>query len=156
MVLLAAGLSLMVSASWMSDPLWLVTLAACLPGAVSLLLRYLDTFRMNPDILLLHPEKNWKVGTFSDIAAQTSVIKAQSIQQQMEQMEQSVQLTQRWQHFLGLTLRLKIQNPPHNMSEYVRLTIWRCTVPVDVYRRLCVLTAWRIDQPQKVPNLETV
>ncbi len=154
-VLLGAGLTLMVSAWSLSCPAWLSPLVVCLPMGISLLVRYVQKFRMNPDFLLFHPEKNWKVGTFSEIPAQIPVISAQSIQQEREPVWQAVQVIQRGQHFLGLTLTLKIQNQPHNKSEIVRVTIWRCSVQADTYRRLCVMAAWRIERPQQVQNLET-
>ena len=155
-VLLVAGLALMVSVSFASGSVWLAILAASLPGALSLLSSYVNTFRVDLAELLFHAENNLKSHSFSDITAQTLLIKAQSMQQQQEKPGQSVRLIQRWQHFLGLTLSLKIHNQPHNSFECVRLTIWRCSVPVDTYRRLCVMTAWWIDQPPKVQELETV
>jgi len=155
-VLLAAGLALAVSASFVCSSVWLAILAASLPAALSLAGSYVNTFRADRAALLFHTENNLKSRTFSDITAQTLLIRAQSMQQQQEKTGRSVQLLQRWQHFLGLTLRLKIHNQPHNSFECVRLTIWRCSVPVDTYRRLCVMTAWWIDQPPKVQELETV
>ena len=36
------------------------------------------------------------------------------------------------------------------------MTVWRCNIPADVYRQLCVMVAWRLDQPRADQELETV
>jgi len=36
------------------------------------------------------------------------------------------------------------------------MTVWQCNITPDVYRQLCVMVAWRLDQPQAVRKLETV
>ncbi len=155
-VLCAAGFALMSAVLWLTDSTWLALIAAGMPLLVSLLDQYHRKSHLNPDFLIIHPEKTWKLGTFSGNAAQTSLIKAQSVQGHEGQQLQSVRLIQRWQHFLGLTLSLKIQNQPHNKSEIIVTTIWHCNMPADAYRRLCVMVAWQVDQPNKVQDPETV
>jgi len=58
--------------------------------------------------------------------------------------------------FFGLTLSLKIINSPHNKQETVRMTVWRCNIAPEIYRRMCVMVAWRLDQRQVEQKLETV
>ena len=155
-VLCAAGCALMCAVLWLTDSVWFAAIAVGMPILVSLLERYCRKSQIIPEFLILHPEKTWKLGTFSGIAAQSTLIRAQLVKGHGEQLWQPVQLIQRWQHFLGLTLSLKIQNQPHNKSAIIRTTIWHCNMPADTYRRLCVMAAWRADQPNKVQDPETV
>lgn len=73
-----------------------------------------------------------------------------------EKNSRSVVITQHWQHFFGLTLSLKILDCPHNKQETVRMTVWRCNIAPDIYRRMCVMVAWRLDQRQVEQKMETV
>jgi len=65
-------------------------------------------------------------------------------------------LVQAWQHIFGLTLTFNCARRPHNPSERLTLTIWRCNVPAEAYRRLSVMVAWQLLRPGKVFIRETV
>ena len=36
------------------------------------------------------------------------------------------------------------------------MTVWRCNIAPDIYRRMCVMVAWRLDQRQVEQKMETV
>lgn len=91
-----------------------------------------------PQYLYLHPYQSWSLGDLNS------------------KNNQSVHLKQKWQHFFGLTLSLKILNCPHNKQETVKITVWRCNIAPDIYRRICVMVAWRLDQPQTEQKMEIV
>lgn len=67
-----------------------------------------------------------------------------------------VALVQAWHHIFGLTLTFNCASRPHNRSERLTLTIWRCNVPAETYRRLSVMVAWQLLRPGKVFIRETV
>ena len=67
-----------------------------------------------------------------------------------------VALVQAWHHIFGLTLTFNCARRPHNPSESLTLTIWRCNVPAETYRRLSVMVAWQLLRPRKVFIRETV
>lgn len=114
-----------------------VIMAACMPWlpALFVFLRQTPQF---PSFLFLHPYGSCKI-SWSD-----------------EKNRRSVEITQQWQHFFGLTLSLKILDCPHNKQETVRMTVWRCNIAPDIYRRMCVMVAWRLDQRQVEQKMETV
>ena len=65
-------------------------------------------------------------------------------------------LLQAWHHIFGLTLTFNCASRPHIVSERLTLTIWRCNVPAETYRRLSVMVAWQLLRPGKVFIRETV
>ena len=67
-----------------------------------------------------------------------------------------VAFVQAWHHIFGLTLTFNCAIRPHNASERLTLTIWRCNVPAETYRRLSVMVAWQLLRPRKVFIRETV
>lgn len=155
-VLATAGVAFLLSATWISCPDWMCVLAALVPFFIGYLDRQLQKSRHQPDFLWIHPNKIWKMGTFPDLSTQTLSVKAQSSQSIPDEEDQSVALIQYWQHFFCLTLSLKILNQPHNKPDVVRMTFWRCCIPRDIYRKMCVMVAWHVDQPRTVQDLETV
>jgi len=136
-VLASASAALALTAVWADFPFLIAVCMACLPGFPKI---YSVLFRaaQPPAVLCLHPHFVWKIIS------------------QDEQNEQSVQLIQRWQHFFGVTLSLKILNYPHNKLETVKMTVWRSKIAPEQYRRLCVMVAWRLDQPEIEQKLEIV
>ena len=126
-----------LTAVWSDFPLWAVICMACLP-LMPALYTYAVQSRPDPQFLRLHPHHGWQIVTHD------------------EKNTLSVALLQSWRHFFGITLSLKILNCPHNEQETVRMTVWQCNITPDVYRQLCVMVAWRLDQPQAVRKLETV
>ena len=60
-----------------------------------------------------------------------------------------------WHHFFGLSMTLKIGNCPQKESKSVRIMVWRCELPPEVYRRLCVMVNWQVQQLQKEQCLES-
>ncbi len=135
--LASAGSALALTAVWAHFH-WIAVIGmACLPGLPALY-GYLFRASGSPALLYLHPQSEWKIVS------------------QDEQNIQSVQLIQCWQHFFGLTLSLKLLNRPHNKQETVRMTVWRCQIASEPYRRMCVMAAWRLDQPEIEKKLEIV
>ena len=65
-------------------------------------------------------------------------------------------LVHAWRHIFGLTLAFNCAPRPHNPSERLTLTIWRCNVPAPVYRRLSVAVAWQRMQPRRIFITEPV
>lgn len=124
----------MVSALWIDLSVWLIILAAMTPWLSLLPL----SRKASPRLLHLHPQKDWLFFT------------------QTQRHGEPVGLIQSWQHYFGVTLSLKLLNCPHNKQDTVRMTVWRCTLPPEQYRRMCVMVAWQLDQPQAQHKLETV
>ncbi len=135
--LAGASCALTLAAVWADFPLPLVIGVAFLPGLPA----WFVLFRrapQTPKYLYMHPHRSWTIGDSDN------------------KNTQPLQLKQKWQHFFGLTLSLKILNCPHNKQETVRMTVWRCNIAPDVYRRMCVMVAWRLDQPRVEQKMETV
>jgi hypothetical protein len=137
LVLACACSAVALTAVWSGFPLWAVIGMSCLPLTPALY-TYSVQLRPYPQFLRLHPHHAWQIVAHD------------------EKNTRSVALLQSWRHFFGVTLSLKILNCPHNEQETVRMTVWQCNITPDVYRQLCVMVAWRLDQPQAVRKLETV
>ncbi len=60
-----------------------------------------------------------------------------------------------WSHLFGVTLALKTINDPHLRSKRVRIMVWRCQLPVDTYRRLCVMVNWQVNQSKQEQSQES-
>jgi hypothetical protein len=135
--LAAASAALSLSAVWADFPLAMVLTAACLPVLPAMF----SLFRpcaLAPQFLWLHPHKPIEISGLD------------------KKNRFPVEITQQWQHFFGLTLNLKILNRPHNKQETVRMTVWRCNITPDAYRRMRVMVAWKLDQPRAEQKMETV
>jgi hypothetical protein len=136
LALMAASCALSLSAVWANLNLAIVLVSACLPLLLVLLASIKHVFQ-SPQFLWLHPYKPCEI---------SGLDKKNSF---------SVEITQQWQHFFGLTLRLKILNCPHNKRDTVKMTVWRCKITPVMYRRLRVMVAWRLDQPKAAQKMET-
>ena len=80
------------------------------------------------------PGPNCFLGTFSDNSGPNQYLPAS--------------LQQHWSHFFGLTLRLNLQNHPHNKTEAVTVTIWRAQLTVHDYRRLNIWANWHAERTE--------
>ena len=137
LALITASCALIISAVWANFPLVLVQITACLPLLPALFGLFRST-TPTPQFLWLDPHKPCEISDFD------------------KKNSHPVEITQQWQHFFGLTLSLKILNCPHNKQETVRMTVWRCNITHDVYRRMRVIVAWRLDQLKAEQKMETV
>ena len=137
LVLSIASFALVLGALSISLPGWATVILAFLPWAPEVFF-----FIYGPphaaQYLQLHPHQQWQV-VYQD-----------------EKNNQLVLPLQSWSHFFGMTISLKILNCPHNKQETVRMTLWRCMIVPELYRRMCVMVAWRLDQAQAEQELESV
>lgn len=142
-VLAAASSALGLAAVRAELNLPFVILAACMPWLPTLFVFLRQALHLRqapqfPSFLFLHPYGSCEISWPA------------------ENNRRSVEITQQWQHFFGLTLSLKILDCPHNKQETVRMTVWRCNIAPDIYRRMCVMVTWRLDQRQVEQKMETV
>jgi hypothetical protein len=137
LVLMIASCALGCSAIWANCHLFIVLIAVCMPGLPALFAWFRHASQP-PKFLWLHPYETCEI---------SGIDKKNCF---------PVEIVQQWPHFFGLTLRLKILNCPHNKQETVRMTVWRCNITPDVYRRMRVMVAWRLDQPKVAQKMETV
>ena len=138
--LLCASGALAQTAWSLSASLWLVMGVATLPWLVQALSRSFYPSQQPNQFLRMHPFRVWQIVSEQPLAVSY----------------QNVQPLQCWRHFFGLTLSLKILNCPHNKQEAVRMTLWRHNIDAELYRRACVMIAWRLDCPQIEPEPESV
>lgn len=138
--LLCASGALAQTALSLSASLWLVMGVATLPWLLQALFRSLYPPQQPNQSLRMHPSRVWQIVSAHSLAVSY----------------QNVQPLQCWRHFFGSTLSLKILNCPHNKQEAVRMTLWRHNIDAELYRRACVMIAWRLDHPQIEPEPESV
>lgn len=131
-----AWLALAIGGFWQGLPIWALVLGAALSG----LARYIALRRQQARLqsLFLHvkgPSGTFVtapsifLGTFSKNTGQITLT--------------PVTLQQHWTHIFGLTLRLNLDNHPHNKPEVVTVTLWRSQLPAQTYRRLKIWAAWQ-------------
>lgn len=97
-------------------------------------------------VLHAHPFKPWVLQkSMSDHDSQGTET-SPSLSDSRVAKRVSVTLEHFWPHFFGVTLALKMLNDPHNGSKNVRIMVWRCQLPPETYRRLCVMVNWQVNQ----------
>lgn len=123
-MLVTASLALVISALSVGLASW----AASLFGVIPILVHYLGSRRnkkvLEGRVIVISSEKPWQVAFYSEVSGLTDSIE--------------VIVTQRWHHFFGLSLGLKFQHRPHNMSKTALAVVWRqCTHP-SVFREIAL------------------
>jgi hypothetical protein len=124
LLLLTASLAFFSSALWVGLEPW----AASLLGAIPILVHYVGPHRgqkaFEGRVLVISSEKPWQLAFYSEVSGLTDSIE--------------VIVTQRWHHFFGLSLGLKFQHRPHNMSKTALAVVWRqCTHPT-IFREVAL------------------
>jgi hypothetical protein len=115
-MLMTASLAFFISALWVGLEPW----AASLLGVIPILVHHIGPHRRQKfferRVLVISSEKPWQLAFYSEVSGLTDSIE--------------VIVTQRWHHFFGLSLGLKFQHRPHNMSKTALAVVWRqCTHP---------------------------
>ena len=139
-----AGFALASSATWRELPVGWVVLLAAMPSVGWL--GFSRPVAWQTLAVQVKPGEIWHL-TLKKIDA-SGIVTAKS--------ERQATLVQAWHHFFGLTLALNFRIDPHNKPECIKLTVWRCNVSPETFRRLCVLSAWQMEQPDRVFLRESV
>ena len=107
-------------------------------------------------VLHAHPFGPWLLQKVEPGHSAQGTETAHSLSDQRVTQGTYVTLEHFWSHVFGVTLALKTINDPHNRSKNVRIMVWRCQLPPETYRRLCVMVNWQVNQSQKEQSLESV
>lgn len=107
-------------------------------------------------VLHAHPFGPWLLQKAEPGHGAQGTETAHSLSDQRVTQGTYVTLEHFWSHVFGVTLALKTINDPHNRSKNVRIMVWRCQLPLETYRRLCVMVNWQVNQSQKEQSLESV
>ncbi|HBI83414.1 MAG TPA: hypothetical protein DDY24_06775 [Alcaligenaceae bacterium] len=137
---LAAGmacLSCLVAAAFLEFSLWLAIPVSMFPLVVCRIQQRQMLAISHGRILLANPARSWVLKKMADSTGLC------------------VYPIHFWHHFFGLSMTLKIGNGPQKESKSVRIMVWRCELPPEVYRRLCVMVNWQVQQLQKEQCLES-
>lgn len=131
MLLMTAFLAVVISAFWVGLEPW----AAYPLGAIPILVHCLVQWRRQKDllgrVLVISSENPWQLAFFSEVSGLTDRIE--------------VNVTQYWHHFFGLSLGLKLDDRPHNMSRTYLMVVWRQSLSAAVFREVALAAARRIE-----------
>jgi hypothetical protein len=131
-VLLSLGAcALVISARWAGMSPWLAITLAPIPFLVHFIGRWHNQTSLRGRVLVVSPDKPWQLAFFSEVAGLTDSLE--------------VIVSQRWQHLFGITLGLKLQHCPHNMSKTVTMMVWRECVSTSVFHEVALQSARQID-----------
>ncbi len=131
-VLLSLGAcALVTSALWAGWSPWVAIILACVPFLVHFIGRWHNQTNLRGRVLVVFPDKPWQLAFFSEVAGLTDSIE--------------VIVSQRWQHLFGISLDLKLQHCPHNMSRTVTMVVWRQCVSMSVFHEVALQSARQID-----------
>lgn len=131
-VLLSCGAcALVVSALWAGWSPWIAVTLAAIPFLVHLVGRWYNQPSLKGRVLVVSPDKPWQLAFFSEVAGLTDSIE--------------VIVSQRWHHLFGISLGLKLQNCPHNMSKTLTMVVWRQCVSTLVFHEVALQSARQID-----------
>lgn len=131
-VLLSLGAcALVTSALWAGWSPWVAIILACVPFLVHFIGRWHNQTNLRGRVLVVFPDKPWQLAFFSEVAGLTDSIE--------------VIVIQRWQHLFGISLGLKLQHCPHNMSRIVTMVVWRQCVSMSVFHEVALQSARQID-----------
>ena len=123
-MLVTASFAFVISALSVGLAPWVASLL----GVIPILVHYIGPRRRQKAfegrVLVISSEKPWQLAFYSEVSGLTDSIE--------------VIVTQRWHHFFGLSLGLKFQHRPHNMSKTALAVVWRqCTHP-SVFREIAL------------------
>lgn len=131
-VLLSLGAcALVVSALWSEWSPWVAIALAAIPFLVHFFGQWHIQTRHRGRVLVVLADKPWQLAFFSEVAGLTDSIE--------------VIVSQRWQHLFGITLGLKLQNCPHNMSKTITMVVWRQCVSTAVFHAVALQSARQVD-----------
>jgi hypothetical protein len=131
-VLMSCGAcALGVSALWAGWSPWVAVTLAATPFLVHLIGRWHHHPSLKGRMLVVFPDKPWRLALFSEVAGLTDSIE--------------VIVNQRWHHLFGISLGLKLQNCPHNMSKTLTMVVWRQCVSTSVFHEVALQSARQID-----------
>lgn len=131
-VLLSLGAcALLISGLWAGWSLWIALTLAIIPFLVHFLGRWRNQPSLKGRVLVIFPDKPWQVAFFSEVAGLTDSIE--------------VIVSQRWHHLFGISLGLKLQNCPHNISKTFTMVVWRQCVSTSVFHEVALQSARQID-----------
>ena len=131
-VLLSLGAcALVISALWAGLSPWVATILALIPFLVHFIGRWHHQTSLRGRVLVVLPDKPWQLAFFSEVTGLTDSIE--------------VIVSQRWQHLFGISLGLKLQHCPHNMSKTVTMVVWRQCVSTSVFHEVALQSARQID-----------
>lgn len=131
MLLLSGACALVVSALWAGWSPWVAIALALIPLLVHFIGRLRSQTRLRGRVLVVLPDKPWRLAFFSEVTGLTDSIE--------------VIVSQRWQHLFGISLGLKLQNCPHNISKTVTMVVWRQCVSTSVFHQVALQSARQID-----------
>lgn len=138
-MLLSLGAScLAVSALWAEWTPWVAVSLAFIPFVVHFVGQRRNQHALKGRVLVVWPDKSWQLAFFSEVAGLTDSIE--------------VIVCQRWHHLFGLSLSLKLQNCPHNMSETLIAVVWRQCVSVSDFHEVALQSARQIDGAGRQPK----
>lgn len=123
--------ALVVSALWVGWSPWVAIILAVIPFLVNFIGRRYNQTDLRGRVLVVLPDKAWQLAFFSEATGLTDSIE--------------VIVSQRWQHLFGISLGLKLQHCPHNMSKIVTMVVWRQCVSMSVFHEVALQSARQID-----------
>lgn len=126
-----ASLALMTSALWAGLDGWFAVPLAIFPFLVHFIERRRHPKRLRGRVLVVYPHQPWQLAFFSEVTGLTDSIE--------------VIVSQRWHHFFGISLGLKLQNCPHNTKKTVMIVVWRQCVSASVLREVAMGATRQID-----------
>jgi hypothetical protein len=131
-VLLSLGAcALLISGLWSGWNPWIVVTLAAIPFLVHFSGRWYNQPSLKGRVLVIFPDKPWQLAFFSEDTGLTDSIE--------------VIVSQRWHHLFGISLGLKLQNCPHNMSKTLTTVVWRQCVSTAVFHEVALQSARQID-----------
>lgn len=123
---------LVVSAFWVGWSAWIAFPLVIIPFSVNYFRRWRNQRNLQDRVLVVWPDQSWQLAFFSEVAGLTDSIE--------------VIVIQRWHHFFGLSLSLKLQNSPHNMSKTFMMVVWRQCVSTSVFHQVALQSARQVDR----------
>ena len=117
---------------WTGLSAWIAVPLAIIPFLVNYFLHWRNQRNLKDRVLVVRPDQSWALAFFSEVAGLTDSIE--------------VIVIQRWHHLFGLSLSLKLQNCPHNMSKTIMMVVWRQCVSTSVLHQVALQSARQVDR----------
>jgi hypothetical protein len=122
---------LVISSLWAEWSVWITVSLAIFPFLINYFWRWRNQRPLQDRVLVVWPDRSWELAFFSEVAGLTDSIE--------------VIVIQRWHHLFGLSLSLKLQNCPHNMSKTFMMVVWRQCVSTSVFHQVALQSARQVD-----------
>lgn len=130
-LLCLAAWALVSSALWVGLGAWLAYPLAIIPILVHFYGYRRARLRLKDRVLCISADKPWELAIYSKHAGLTDSIE--------------VIVRQRWHHFFGLSLGLKLQNRPHNKTQTLIVMVWRQCLSPSAFHAVALEVARRVD-----------